>query len=256
MSDIPLRQRSSTEIVDAAFQIFRREPLQFIAASALIYVPWLVLQLLIGVNIDPGIRPTTNQIIVSLIGSLVVYTFAGGVTSILASDVYLDRPTDLGRAFRTVAARAVPLAGAVIISSFFIGIGLMLLFVPGFYALARFFAVKQGVVLENRSTIEALSRSSHLSVDTKRHILGTLILVGLLIAAVSFGAQIGVTMIPTRIAQITLLHAISAILYPFFGITETVLYYDMRIRKEGFDVEHLASLGPAGGVAPAPATSV
>jgi hypothetical protein len=34
--------------------------------------------------------------------------------------------------------------------------------------------------------------------------------------------------------------AVSVVVYPLFGLTETLLYYDARIRKEGFDVEYLA----------------
>ena len=34
---------------------------------------------------------------------------------------------------------------------------------------------------------------------------------------------------------------------PFLGITETLLYYDIRIRKEGFDVEYLAATQPRDG---------
>ena len=34
--------------------------------------------------------------------------------------------------------------------------------------------------------------------------------------------------------------AVSVVLYPLLALTETLLYYDARIRKEGFDVEYLA----------------
>ena len=34
--------------------------------------------------------------------------------------------------------------------------------------------------------------------------------------------------------------ALTIVVYPILGITETVLYFDTRIRNEGFDVEYLA----------------
>jgi hypothetical protein len=40
------------------------------------------------------------------------------------------------------------------------------------------------------------------------------------------------------------LTAVHVVIYPFFGIAETLLYYDIRIRKEGFDVEYLARSNP------------
>ena len=34
---------------------------------------------------------------------------------------------------------------------------------------------------------------------------------------------------------------LSILIYPFFYVVLTVLYYDLRVRKEGFDLELLAS---------------
>ena len=252
MADIALRQRSATELVDAAFQIYRRDPVQFILAGALIYVPWMVLRLALGIGLN-GARPTMGTAFIAAIGGALVYTFAGGVTTLLASDVYFGRPTDLAGAFRTVATHIVPLILTMVISAFIIGFAAIFLLFPALYPLARFFGVRQVVVLEDGSTGQAFSRSSTLSDGTKRHILNTLLLIGLLVYAISLGAGLSYTLIHSQILQVTLGTALSAVLYPLFGITETLLYYDMRIRKEGFDVEYLASIGPVGGMPAAPA---
>ena len=50
MSDIALRPRSATELVDAAFQLYRRQPLQFIVGLGLIYVPWMLLLASLGLQ--------------------------------------------------------------------------------------------------------------------------------------------------------------------------------------------------------------
>jgi hypothetical protein len=42
---LPLRPRSATEIVDAAFQLYRRDPFTYVLISALCYTPILALQL-------------------------------------------------------------------------------------------------------------------------------------------------------------------------------------------------------------------
>jgi len=44
-TELTLRSRSATELVDAAFQVFRKAPVHFIVAAAVVYVPWLVIQL-------------------------------------------------------------------------------------------------------------------------------------------------------------------------------------------------------------------
>lgn len=253
MADIALRQRKATELVDAAFQIYRRDPLQFILAVALIYVPWMVLRLALGIGLNPDQLPGIGALVMSAIGGGLVYTFAGGVTTILASDVYFGRPADLAQAFRTVATHIVPLVLTMVISFLLIGVAAVFFLFPALYVIARFFAVRQVVVLENASTGQAFSRSSALSDGTKRHILNTLVLVALLVYAISLGAGLLLTLFHSRILQVTLGTALSAVLYPLFGITETLLYYDTRIRKEGFDVEYLASVGPMDGLSAAPA---
>src|SRR5205085_5411302 len=58
-----------------------------------------------------------------------------------------------------------------------VAVGFLLVIVWSFYALARFFAVFQVIVLENRGIIAAFSRSSFLSQNRKGHVLLTLFLV-------------------------------------------------------------------------------
>ena len=52
-SPIPLRPRSASEIVDAALQLYRRDPLTYLLLAALCYAPVLALQLAI---IGPATR--------------------------------------------------------------------------------------------------------------------------------------------------------------------------------------------------------
>ncbi|HEX3868339.1 MAG TPA: hypothetical protein VHV78_16355, partial [Gemmatimonadaceae bacterium] len=136
MSAIPLRQRTSTEIVDAALQVFRREPLSFIVGVGLVYVPLFVLT-----TLATTLGGTALSIVgtaISFVGTMVAYIVAGGVTTLIAGDVYLDRPGDRGAAYRKGASSAGPLALSGFAAGLAIGIGFILLIVPGFYAVARF----------------------------------------------------------------------------------------------------------------------
>ena len=241
MSELVLRPRTPSELVDTAFQVFRRDPALFVAGAALIYVPWLLIRVILDIGINPDVMPDLSQFPVIVIGGIAVYTLAGGVTAVMASDVYLGRQPDLGRAFREVATHIVPLVVTMIITTLFIVFGLLLLLLPALYPIARFFATRQVILLENGGVGRALSRSSELSLGTKRHILNTLILVGLLTLAISIGAGFVTSMIGSHLVQQVVSTAVSAMIYPMFGITETLLYYDVRIRKEGFDIEYLAS---------------
>ena len=239
MADLGLRPRSATELVDAAFQVYRRAPLQFMVALAVVYVPWLVLQLVFGVELDPNAFPSTSTILTILVGGVAIYAIAGGVITALARDVYLDLPVSVPEAFRAVATRLVTLIVASVVTVVLMMIGGMLFFFPLFYVVARFAVVRQAVMLEDAGAARALSRSSTLSTGLKLHILGTLGLIVVLLLTVNVGAGFLIGLIPSHVAVRALSTAMSVVVGPILGITETVLYYDLRIRREGFDVEYL-----------------
>jgi hypothetical protein len=77
--------------------------------------------------------------------------------------------------------------------------------------------------------------------------------VGLLVGAINYGAALLVGVISATIVRAVISTLLTTVLFPFFGIAETLLYYDARIRKEGFDVEHLAAALDDGGVSTATA---
>ena len=250
MTDLALRPRSSTELVDAAFQVFRRTPVQFIVASALVYVPWLVIQLAFNLEITVESIPGFDILAINFAAGLIVYVILDGVIMLLARDAYFDRPPDVAAAFRTVASRALPLLGASLAMIAMIFVGLLLLLLPALYPIARFFAARPAVLLEGAGAGAALSRSSALSVGLKGHILSTLLLAGLLTFAVMLGTTLAVGAIPSQVVTRTILTIVTVCVKPFLGIAQTLLYYDARIRKEAFDVEYLAA--QESGLTPSP----
>lgn len=238
MTDLGLRPRKATELVDAAFQLYRREPLQFIIGLGIIYVPWMVISGALGIQSE---SPTLTKGLINAAGAVLVYTLAGGVSTILANDVYFNRPPDLGRAFRAVGASFLTLFLTMMVAALATGFGLVLFIVPGFYMLARFFAVKQAVLLEGADTGRALERTSKLSEGYKLHILSTIGIVFLLNIALTVGVGLFSRVIPSSLVRLAISTIFGTLSYPLFGITETLLYYDVRIRKEGFDIEYLST---------------
>jgi hypothetical protein len=276
---IDLRPRSATELVDAAFQVLRQAPLQFIVAGAVVYVPWLVIQLVFHLQLVPSATPDLTVLGANLVAGILVYVILGGAVAVLARDVYLERTPDVGAAYRAVGKRVVPLlvaslsvllilaVAAILLmlpvgiaaamlgaSSIPITVGIMVVFffVAVFYPLARFFCVRQAVMLEGLGAWRALGRSSELSSGGKKHILGTLVLAGLLTIVVSAGVTIAASAVGSTIILRVAETLIGVCVRPFFSIVETVLYYDVRIRKEAFDIEFMAG----GDSAAAPSTNV
>jgi hypothetical protein len=258
MSDLRLRARSVTEIVDAAFQLYKRDAVEYILVAALAYAPWVVAQLLLLRGLTLATARITNgsaSFVFGLVG-IVAYALMSAVLSRFSSDVYLDRPTGLGDVVRTV----LPLVPRLIGATFLFGLVVMLGFVPVFvgasiispvlmiggsllslfwvfYAIARFFAVFQVIVLENRGIGAAFARSSQLSQGRKGHVLLTLLLVIGIFLMLSLAIGMVAQVVGTTATSVVLQSLYTVVAYPLIGITQMILYYDTRIRAEGFDIE-------------------
>jgi len=255
MSDLRLRARSATETIDTAFQIYRRDPLPFVIAAGIAYVPWLVLRvLLIDAASEAVFVP--DEVAASLliaVGTWISYTLMSAAIATLTSDLYLGRPTDVASALRATLGHVGALLVASIGRYALLMIGLTVFVLPVFYVIARWFAVTQAIVLEDRGVGEAFGRSSALADGRKWHIVRTLALAALIVFAGGMALGMIAALTGSFVVQTALSTAYTVVAYPLVGITETLLYYDARIRGEGLDVELMIdSLGGAPAIEGAP----
>jgi hypothetical protein len=233
-----------------------------VLVTAIAYAPVVLAQLLLtrglllsGSRILSGTAPGW-----SILGAAIVGVFGYAVMSAVlvrfSSDVYLERATGLNSAVRAVLPVVPRLIGAAIL----FWLVLTLAFIPvvigavtsiiplvvvggllsmawPFYAIARFFAVFQVIVLEDRGLFAAFSRSSVLSQNRKGHILLTLLLVVILFVMLSFAVTLVAQLFGTIAGSVIIQSLYTVVAYPLIGITQMILYYDTRIRAEGFDIE-------------------
>ena len=266
-SAIPFRPRSVSELVDAAFQVLRRGYAQFLVIMGIAYVPWLVVSMIVTRSIlaaagqDPTAlaRNFSTTMLLGL-GAMVWFSVIDGALTLAASESYLGRPVDVGGALGRAFGRALPLVVTSVVRTLLTAIGFMLFIFPAFWAFATFFASPIVVMLERRGAFGALGRSSELTRGEKWHVLKTLLLVWVIYFVLSLGLNLVMASIFGSIAtgQTTLglmatqiAAAVYTILaYPLISVVQTLLYYDLRIRKEGYDIELMANeLGGDGGAA-------
>lgn len=254
MSEIAYRPRTIAELVDAGIQLFRRTYRELIGITAIGYVPWIAASTLLervwnapgSVDPDALLAPMGSLLLTAMGGVWFAVVSAGCV--VVASDAYLGEEPEIGGAIRRALARGWPIIATSLLTWVLAGVGLVLLIVPGLYFFARFSISPAVALLENRGTGESLNRASDLSRDRKLHILGALGAAWLiyLAVAVTVGLLVGAT---GQMALAPVAEAIVSIgISPLIAVVTTVLYYDLRIRAEGFDVELLErqlQTGPA-----------
>ena len=208
---------------------------------------------------------------------------ADAVLIVATSEGYLEGTVDLARALAAGANRLFSVISAVLLrytlifmifvvlgmlAAVFIpamalgkssaGVSLVLILLVPFvlwwtiYVALRTFAVANAVLLEHLGPASALARTWGLSKDSAWHIFVSLGLAWLLYFVIAVIANL----IGAMLLSNTLTGILSAILiipiYPLLAVVSTLLYYDLRIRKEGFDLEMMSrELG--GAAAPLPA---
>jgi hypothetical protein len=251
MTDLTLRPRSATEIVDAAFQLYRRDAALYLLLTGLAYAPWLVIRLFAlgaggGQDSDtPGIFPTGLELLAT-VGEFLVFSLMTAVVVRLGADAYHGRVMNVAAVVRDVLPRVPAVIVASLSAFLLIALGFILLIIPSLYLIALFFAATQVIVLEGRDAVGGLGRSAQLSKGRKLHILGTFALVFVIYVVVGMGLFLLVELAGSRVLS-TVFEALYTVLgFPLFGLCAMVLYYDARIRAEGYDVEVMAeTLGAA-----------
>ena len=244
MATTALRPRGVSELVDAAFQILRAHYSQFVMASALAYLPWLVVELVfLG---DPERWAATSWWVAVLAGVGVWMSFAlmSAVIITCASQAYLGDPVDVASAIRRAVPRLPRVMFAALLRYLLLTLGLICLLVGALYVAARLFALTPLIILEDASIPAAFKRTGELSKGRKRHILNTLGLAAIIYWVVAMGISMMASLAGNFVVQV-LAGAIYTILaYPIIAITECLLYYDARIQSEGLDIELMvAELG-------------
>src|ERR1035437_9121005 len=99
MTDVRLRARSVSELVDAAFALYRRGSNQYIPVMAVATIPQLVSRLFLRSDGTLGLGSNVFALVTLLISSL-TYMIGSAAIMKLGSEVYLGEQADVGATVR------------------------------------------------------------------------------------------------------------------------------------------------------------
>lgn len=240
-----LRPLSLGELLDTSFAVYRT----LFAQLLLVAVLTNGLPNVLGVYVEfaGGIQENLLFWLGTLLFSMVLGAIGVAATTFIVSDHYLGDSLTAGAAFGRAAPHVISLVLLSIVASFLIGLGLLLLVIPGLIAMCGLAVAPASLVLERLPNATAgLSRSWELTKGFRWKVLGTLIVVAILmivpsvaigVVATIFGAAGGA---PIEVMGSIVVVVLGVLISPFYYVALTVLYYDLRVRKEGFDLEVLA----------------
>ncbi len=248
MDQFALRPLSTGEVLDVAFSLYRRRfatlALVALVSQAAAVVFSIYLQSAGGMLQHPVL-----WVIGAVLSSVCTAIGMGASTKVIA-DTYLNRATTAPEALRWI----VPYLGRIITASLAFSLavflGMLLLVIPGIIVGTGLALSACALVVEGLTPMDALNRSWNLTKGSRWKVFLTLLVAMVLIYIVGFGATVigglvgavlGGNLETAVIAIAAIMGIMSILIYPYIYAAVTVLYYDLRVRKEGFDLEVMES---------------
>jgi Membrane domain of glycerophosphoryl diester phosphodiesterase len=255
-----LRPLSVGEMLDAGFRLFRHRFGTLVACVVVPVVPLTILGTIIIASTDPDafdVNATATESGTAIAGFLISLFLqsAGAALAVAAcfkaiSAAYLGERTSFGDSLAYALRRFIPLMIAYIVIVIITIPGWILLLIPGIWLSIKLCMAFPAVIFERAGPFRAIGRSWKLTADNWWRVFGTLVVVFLIALVVNFalGAVLGIVAAGSdSISEVAyaVLNTIITLLtymltYPLWAAVMTVIYYDLRVRNEGFDLQLLA----------------
>ena len=260
-----LRPLGVGEILDAAFKLYRDRFKTLVLCVLVPVVPIAIVSAFFQASLlDDSAQ--AGQFDGGALAGFLITTLLGGLLSLLAtaacvraiSAAYLGEEVTWQESLRFGLRRLLPLIGASILVGLAIFAGFILLVIPAFIVWVRLAVVTPALIVEDLGPGAAFGRSWNLVKGRFWPTAGARVITALLVSIVA-GILQGLLIVPligdadsdVLAAVLTALGQIvsSAFTLPLHAAILTILYFDLRVRQEGLDVELLAR--DVGGSGPA-----
>jgi hypothetical protein len=250
----PLGAMSLGDILSRSMTLlFSRLPVFFLIELAA-YFPLLAFIIFSGVS-QPEMMFQRWYGVVLIFVNYVLAQFAAAAVLKVVEQAHIDQRLGVGEALSYALSRGLPLIVTSIVMGLVVGVGFLLCVIPGILFMVMYVFAPQACVLERLGPINAMNRSQILTQGFRGRVLGLLLIVigfnviitlivqfGLVVAFPILARAQGVVSINTvNLLVVNLVPALANILIgTYFSICLTLTYFDLRVRKEGFDVARAA----------------
>lgn len=226
----------TTGVISEAIDLYKKHFVHLFVIAAIVYVAIAVVSALLAAI--AGILGVILAAIVSVVGLFLVQAaLVDAVADI--RDGRADK--SIGETLSSGVPRIASVAGASILAAIGIGIGLVLLIVPGLFLMTIWAVIVPVIVLERAGALEAFGRSRQLVGGYGMNVFGVIVLQILLLMVVGLILGALLAALPDAVESFLSSIISGAVTGPFSALVVTLLYFRLKGAKEG-----------ATGIAPAP----
>jgi hypothetical protein len=184
------------------------------------------------------------MVMIGVLALLPAYNYCYAATAFAVSLHIVGLKPGFMQILRRLRGRiGLRLLGTGVLQAIWITLGFVLLIIPGIILTIRYFFASPVVVLEHKFYSRALRRSRELVKGYGWRIVAALLftalvlLIGQVLLALVLSIPLHALGIPQNEAVDIAMAFLSLVLFPFFVVYGVLLYYDLRVRKEAFNVE-------------------
>jgi hypothetical protein len=244
MADIVMADEtfSLAVVFRKAFAVYIRRFVPFVILTVIASIPDYVTIFAIPA---PGLTRTSNPtwgwFIVANVVAMVTSSLVGAAVTYGVVQDLRGRAFSVGGSLLVALRRLLPILGVSFCTMIAFVLGLMLLVVPGVIFICMFSVSPHACVVERTGVFASLSRSRFLTKGRRWQGFGLFLLMMIVAAA---GELIAETVFaPTgRSGSLIAGQVFAAILGAFNGVLLSVFYFQLRIAKEGVDIDKIASV--------------
>jgi len=237
-----LRPLELGNFFDELFFLFRNNFWLFTGIAGFVYIPVLTIASLIWGFMGMYV----GQFVVILLQPLAI---AAGTYAI--SKRYLGEPCTAIEAYRVVFRRFFPFLGTIIVVYALMLLGSLALVIPGIIIYYWYVFVCQVFILEGLNYKDARTRSRQIAEGQWWRIMVVTLLFGLIQGFATRILSLPIIAAPSMLQSYGDTGPVWGIVGLYMGVViaiamvmqliiSVLLYYDLRVRKEGFDLELLA----------------
>lgn len=240
-------------LLDRAFRLYTGNFALMLGIAAAAYVPFYLIMLAIQSSFGSGfpsrdgsIATLLFQLVFMILWASIAFPIASGATTFAISERYLGNDVTIGDALRRSLSHFFPLSIAQITATIRVVFGFFLLVIPGILWMLSYSLIVPVILVEGQKAIPSLRRSRDLIKGFRGKAFCILLVVNLLQLVLAAGVDMLAGMLFSaatgggNILGAAMNNLLSIFLTPLGIIAAILLYYDMRIRKEGFDLEMLS----------------
>jgi len=259
MYERPTEPQSIGGVLDSGFKLFRASFSQVvglaIVAGFMSQLPSVMVTLMMGEGGAPDSSSLLSVMLISLlIVMLVSMVFFAAIVSRMHG-AHAGREVSMGDAFNMGFSCMLPLLGCMLLYGLAIGVGSILLLIPGIILSLSLMFGPYILIIERGGVLESLKRSHNLVWGYWWRTSGIIliaffivmvayVLIGIVAAAAIIMEPESVTSPGYTLVEALVAALLSGLITPLFYAMTLAAYYDLRLRRQGEDLAERIDAAP------------